>query len=102
MIIDLLLMRSVVLNAAGAALLCLGLDSGRIQAIFLKDGTWISTIIVLVFAYGLSLCLYRHWEVSRDLNRRRRNKGCRTLSWNAYTLACAQRLGPIGVAASSL
>jgi len=65
---DLLLMRAIILNFAGAILLYWGWDSGVLPGIISKDTTYITSAIILLFFYGLGLCLYRVYQVQQELN----------------------------------
>lgn len=98
MLPDLLLMRAVLLNSAGAALLWVGIDRGEVQAILAQDSTYISEGIIALFAFGLGQCLYRIWECSQALNR----VGSGGVSHapsniDDYSLWCARRRDPVDV-----
>jgi len=67
--IDVLIMRWLLLNSAGAVLLWYGWDTGTIQSVFFLDQTYISEAILTVFVFGWALCSYRIYQCSHALNR---------------------------------
>jgi hypothetical protein len=63
-----LVLRAILLNAVALALLAAAWANGLIGPIFATDTTYISHLIVLVFAVGLAVCLRRIVQLSRELN----------------------------------
>lgn len=63
-----LLLRAVLLNVVALALLGVAALQGLVGPIFVTDVTYISHLIVAVFAVGLVVCLRRIVWVSRELN----------------------------------
>jgi len=100
---DLLLMRAILLNAAGGFLLLVGIDNGTIYEILSMDASYISEAIIAVFAFGLCLCMFRIWECSRAMNRAEsgRSSGFPT-QFDEFHVFCSQRRNPIDVCARLL
>lgn len=101
--LDLLLMRAILLNAGGLALVWVGIDKGAVQNILSMDQTYISESILVVFAFGWLLCMFRIWECSRALNRAKRETltGFPT-AYDEFHVYCSQRRNPIDVTAKLL
>ncbi len=63
-----LVLRAALLNAVALALLLVAWLHGLVGPAFATDSTYISHVIVLVFAVGLATCLRRVVQLSRELN----------------------------------
>ena len=101
--LDLLFMRSVLLNAAIAALLWAGYDSGIIPDILSKDHTPISKAIIGLFAVGWLLCVYRHFEASVELNKLKRTGDSDfPAEYEKFMAYCSMRKGVIDFIAVAL
>lgn len=63
-----LVLRCALLNVAALALVVVAWLHGFLDRVFATDTTYISHLIVLVFAAGLTTCLRRIVQISRELN----------------------------------
>ena len=67
----LLVLRFLLLNMLGAALVGLAWVYGLVAMAWEADGTGITPVIVVVFVAGLALCGLRIWQTSTELDRLR-------------------------------
>jgi hypothetical protein len=63
-----LVLRAALLNLVALALVAGASLQGLVAPVFATDTTYISHLIVLVFAAGLTVCLRRVMQLSRELN----------------------------------
>ena len=64
----LLLLRFVLINMLGFALLAAAQIQGLIAMVLAADRTYLSVLIFFVFLGGLGICALKVWQTSRDLN----------------------------------
>ena len=64
----LLLLRFVLINMLGFALLAAAQIQGLIAMVLAADRTYLSVLIFFVFLGGLGICALKIWQTSRDLN----------------------------------
>ncbi|MFQ6018032.1 MAG: MotA/TolQ/ExbB proton channel family protein [Kiloniellaceae bacterium] len=64
----LLLLRFVLINLLGFALLGAAYLQGLVDKVVVADQTYLSVLIFLVFLGGLAICTGKVWQTSRELN----------------------------------
>ena len=64
----LLMLRFVLINMLGFALLAAAQIQGLIEMVLAADRTYLSVLIFFVFLGGLGICALKVWQTSRDLN----------------------------------
>ena len=64
----LLLLRFVLINMLGFALLAAAQIQGLLEMVLAADRTYLSVLIFFVFLGGLGICALKVWQTSRDLN----------------------------------
>jgi hypothetical protein len=64
----LLLLRFLLINIVGFALLGASAAQGWVERLLAADRSYLSLVIFGVFMAGLGFCAYRVWQTSRDLN----------------------------------
>ncbi|MGF1476314.1 MAG: MotA/TolQ/ExbB proton channel family protein [Geminicoccaceae bacterium] len=67
----LLLLRFIIINATGCALLAAAYLQGWVEVVAVADQTHLVAVIALVFAAGLGWSARRAWQLSRELNEAR-------------------------------
>ncbi len=63
-----LLLRFVLINMLGFALLAAAQVQGLVEMVLAADRTYLSVLIFFVFLGGLGICALKVWQTSRDLN----------------------------------
>ncbi len=64
----LLILRFVLVNIMGMALLAAAYMHGWVDKVLASDKSYLSIVIAVVFVGGLAYCAMRVWQTSRDLN----------------------------------
>jgi biopolymer transport protein ExbB/TolQ len=64
----LLMLRFVLFNLIGFALLGAAYIQGLLEMVLIADQTYLSVLIFLVFLGGLAICAHKIWQTSRELN----------------------------------
>jgi biopolymer transport protein ExbB/TolQ len=64
----LLMLRFVLFNLIGFALLGAAHLQGLLEMVLIADQTYLSALIFLVFLGGLAICAHKIWQTSRELN----------------------------------
>ncbi len=64
----LLILRFVLVNIMGMALLAAAYMHGWVDKVLASDKSYLSIVIAVVFVCGLAYCAMRVWQTSRDLN----------------------------------
>jgi hypothetical protein len=64
----LLVLRFVLINMVGFALLAAAQIQGLLEMVLAADRTYLSALIFFVFLGGLGICALKVWQTSRDLN----------------------------------
>ena len=60
--------RWIALNVVGFSILLVFQIRGMVAPVYLADTSYIVYVITGLFLYGLTLCSYRVWKTSRELN----------------------------------
>lgn len=64
----LLLLRFVLINMMGMALLTAAYVHGLVEKVIAADRTYLSALIFVVFLGGVAICAQKVWQTSRELN----------------------------------
>ena len=99
----LLLLRFVLINLVGFALLGAAQIEGLLEMVLIADQTYLSALIFLVFLGGLGICGRKIWQTSRELNHVRAFDPLNTSRVAEYIAQLRGRSGDSrGILASSL
>lgn len=99
----LLLLRFVLINLVGFALLGVAQIEGLLEMVLIADQTYLSALIFLVFLGGLGICGRKVWQTSRELNHVRTFDPLNTSRAAEYIAQLRGRSGDSrGILASSL
>jgi hypothetical protein len=98
-----LLLRFVLINLFGFALLGAAYVQGLVELVLVSDQTYISAVISLVFLAGLGICATKIWGTSKELNQIKAFDPLRPSKASSYlALIRGHSGGSRGIIASSL
>ena len=82
---SLLLLRYILLNVIGFALLGVAWSQGYVHKVVNADQTYLSVVIFFVFIIGLVLCTQKLWQTNREIDALKTPEGLKSAACLLYT-----------------